>query len=63
MNKSLTETYMTTRNSIDAKIVKIQALLKELDEDQDQEPKNWAYAGTAIHIDSQLDSAIDSLEN
>jgi hypothetical protein len=56
-----TETYQANRLEIDAKIARIQDLLKAIDKSQSTDPKNWGFAGTAGHINSELDSILETL--
>jgi hypothetical protein len=56
-----TETYQANRHQIDAKIARIQELLKAMDKSQNAEPKNWGFAGTAGHISNELSEILESL--
>lgn len=53
-----TKTYQANRNEIDAKMARIQELLKTLDKDQAADPKNWGYAGSAGHVNRELNELI-----
>jgi len=57
-----TEAYQANRNEIDAKIGRIQALLKELDAQQAADPRNWGFAGVTGHIKGELDEILGTLE-
>jgi hypothetical protein len=56
-----TETYQANRNEIDAKITRIQELLKAMDERQAGDPKNWGFAGNTGHIKSELEEILETL--
>jgi hypothetical protein len=56
-----TETYQANRNEINAKIARIQDLLKAMDRRQSTDPKNWGFAGTAGHISDKLGEILESL--
>jgi len=71
-----TEAYQTTRLEIDAKIARIQALLKELDAQQAADPQpakartsnartyqfHWGHVGNVRHVNSELDELVSFLE-
>jgi hypothetical protein len=56
-----TETYQANRLEIDAKIARIQDLLKAMDKSQSTDQQNWGFAGTAGHINGELDSILETL--
>jgi hypothetical protein len=56
-----TETYQANRLEIDAKIARIQDLLKAMDKSQAADPKNWGFAGSAGHISNELDAILETL--
>lgn len=58
-----TETYQARRQEIDAKIARLQDLLKDMDENQAADPKNWGFAGSAGHVSSELDAILDFIGN
>ena len=55
------ETYKNHRNEITKKVQELQELLGELDRKQAQEPRNWGFAGTAGHINKELDEILETL--
>jgi hypothetical protein len=56
-----TETYQARRQEINAKLIRIQDLLKTMDNNQADDRKNWGYAGSAGYIKEQLDGIITHL--